>query len=275
MVKDSLIGICICMLLFGSTVLPITGITSSEKTSQSVTKGEMLYVGGVGPNNYTKIQDAVNASSDGDTIFVYKGTYYEHIRVDKAIFLLGEDMGSTIIDGGGNGSVVKIGANVTISKFTIQQSGHLLNHDAGIINFVPNEKPYTIHIVGNCIKGNKNGVVLQNVHNARVTGNIFLNNDLGVSLFLASDCTINQNNFINNTNQSFFEYFFFLQIFPHNNWNGNYWDTWHSKLPKPIKGTKELILFVLRPGAVYTIPVKWINFDWHPALESYDVPGGR
>ncbi len=271
--RKSSIGIVFCLLMLGCTVFPISAVTSFEKTSHSLIGGDILYVGGVGQNNYTKIQDAVNASSDGDTIYVYKGIYYEHVRVDKAIYLLGEDMGSTIIDGGGNGSVVKIGADVTMSKFTIQHSGHVMDHDAGITNFVPNEIPYTIHIVGNCIKENKNGIFLQNAHNDTITGNAFLNNEMGISLFLTDNSNIHQNNFINNTNQSFFDYIFFLQIFPHNNWNGNYWDNWHSMLPKPIRGFKELVYIILRPGTYYSVTFPWLNFDWHPALEPYDLGG--
>jgi hypothetical protein len=34
---------------------------------------QTLYVGGSGPGNFTKIQDAVDNASDGDTVFVYDG----------------------------------------------------------------------------------------------------------------------------------------------------------------------------------------------------------
>jgi parallel beta-helix repeat protein len=269
--KRKRLAIGIMLLFIGVCFIP----TNAQKTqiSWSTAKGNWWYVGGNGPGNYTIIQDAVNASINGDTIFVYKGTYYEHVRIDKAISLLGEDMGSTIIDGEGNGSVVLIGANVTISFFTIQHSGDTSMYDAGIKNFVPNEKPYTFHIQRNCLKNNKNGIVLQNAHQDDVTGNIFQDNDRGIYLILTDDCTITQNNFINNTNHSFFEYFFFFQIFPRNNWNGNYWDNWHSKLPKPIRGFKEFVWIILRPGMYFTIPVPWINFDWHPAQEPYDLGG--
>ena len=58
-----------------------------------------LYVGGSGPNNYTKIQDAINDASDGDTVFVYNDSipYYEHIIINKSINLIGEDKDTTII----------------------------------------------------------------------------------------------------------------------------------------------------------------------------------
>ena len=50
--------------------------------------GNILYVGGNGPNNYTKIQDAIDDATNGDTIFVFNGTYYEHITINKTINLI-------------------------------------------------------------------------------------------------------------------------------------------------------------------------------------------
>ncbi|EMR74892.1 parallel beta-helix repeat (two copies) [Thermoplasmatales archaeon SCGC AB-540-F20] len=66
-------------------------------------RGTTLYVGGTGPNNYTKIQDAINDASDGYTVFVYNDSspYYESIIIDKSINLVGEDRDSTHIAGGG------------------------------------------------------------------------------------------------------------------------------------------------------------------------------
>ncbi len=60
--------------------------------------GNTLYVGGSGPDNYTSIQDAINNASNGDTIFVYSGRYYEDIYIWKNINLIGEDRNTTIIE---------------------------------------------------------------------------------------------------------------------------------------------------------------------------------
>ena len=54
-----------------------------------ISKGNNLYVGGTGEGNYTKIQDAIDDASDMDTVFVYNGTYYENVFIDKTINLIG------------------------------------------------------------------------------------------------------------------------------------------------------------------------------------------
>ena len=50
-----------------------------EQCSIPLSKGNILYVGGNGPNNYTKIQDAINNANNGDTVYVYNATYWENI----------------------------------------------------------------------------------------------------------------------------------------------------------------------------------------------------
>lgn len=102
---------------------------SVENADAAPIGGNTLYVGGSGPNNYTKIQDAINAATDGDTIFVYNGTYYENVVVDKSINLVGEDRITTIIDGGGHDDVVLVDTNhAQIMNFTITNGvGNTLN----------------------------------------------------------------------------------------------------------------------------------------------------
>jgi hypothetical protein len=71
------------------------------------------------------IQAGIDNVSIGDTVYVYSGTYYENVVVDKTINLVGENRDSTVIDGTGFGDVVQLTAHeVSISEFTIQNSGN-------------------------------------------------------------------------------------------------------------------------------------------------------
>jgi parallel beta-helix repeat protein len=124
LIKKKLLGIFFCMLLLLSAIVPISATTVSEKTSQSLTMGNILYVGGLGPNNYTKIQDAINAAVNGDTVFVFDDSspYYENILIDKSISLIGEQKETTSIYGDNSSDeLVNITADdVCVSGFTIQ-----------------------------------------------------------------------------------------------------------------------------------------------------------
>ena len=77
--------------------------------------------------NYATIQEAIDAleTLGGHTIRVDAGTYFEHVIVSKSLTLTGEDTVSTVIDGGGTGTVVLTAAsNVRLTGFTIRNSGH-------------------------------------------------------------------------------------------------------------------------------------------------------
>ena len=119
--KKGIICVLVCTLMIISTIIPVSANTLSEKTFQPLAKGKTLYVGGVGPNNYTKIQDAVNASSNGYTVFVYGGMYNENVVIEKSITLKGENKNTTIISGPNTGAGVWISSNrVRVQGFTIQ-----------------------------------------------------------------------------------------------------------------------------------------------------------
>ena len=120
------------MLMIVSTIVSVSGTILTEKTSHPLTKGNTLYVGGSGPNNYTKIQDAINDANNGDTVFVFAGLYIENVYVNKSLNLTGENRENTIVDGNETNSTIVIEASgITINGFTIQHSGINLNN-AGI-----------------------------------------------------------------------------------------------------------------------------------------------
>jgi parallel beta-helix repeat protein len=117
------------ILLFVATVFSPSTAQDVEKPSRPTSRGNWLHVGGSGPGNYTKIQDAIDNASDGDIVFVHHGIYYENVRVNKSVGLLGENQMLTIIDGQETGGhVVSIlAAGVTLYRFTIQNCGGVSN----------------------------------------------------------------------------------------------------------------------------------------------------
>lgn len=129
--KSMIVGTVI--VLVGASVVSAISRNVSIDT-KPLNRGNTLYVGGSGPGNYTKLQDAINASSDGDTIFVYDDSspYYENIIIDKSLNFIGEDRDSTVIDGmaSGNSCIEVIANNVNLSNFTIQNA--LYTDNAGI-----------------------------------------------------------------------------------------------------------------------------------------------
>jgi len=77
-----------------------------------------------GPADFRTIQEAINAASQGDTIYVYNGTYYEQVVVNKSVSLIGENKYTTIIDGNYTGNAIEVTAsNVNVTGFTMQKSG--------------------------------------------------------------------------------------------------------------------------------------------------------
>lgn len=86
--KRKWLAVGIIFLFVGTSVIPISA-QNIKKSSQSTSRGNWLYVGGSGPGNYTRIQDAINNASNGDTIIVFYGSYNEEIKVDKELTLIG------------------------------------------------------------------------------------------------------------------------------------------------------------------------------------------
>ena len=71
----------------------------NENFVKGINNGKTLYVGGDGPNNYSSIQEAINAAENGDTIFVYSGIYHENVVIKKSVRVVGENKNTTIMMG--------------------------------------------------------------------------------------------------------------------------------------------------------------------------------
>jgi len=94
----------------------------SPGTGEDITN-HTLYIGGVGPGNFTRIQDALENVTIGGTVYVYPGRYQETLRITRPVRLLGRETNTTIIDGKNETFVVSLEAgNSTLSGFTITHS---------------------------------------------------------------------------------------------------------------------------------------------------------
>ncbi len=114
--------VSIVILCIGASSVTAYNIQSSLNP-QPMGRG-ILYVGGAGPGNYTSIQEAIDNSTSGDTIFVYAGTYAQNVDTKlKKVSLIGENRETTIIEGQTTDPVVRIGnSDTSIEGFTLKGS---------------------------------------------------------------------------------------------------------------------------------------------------------
>jgi len=146
------------------------------------------------PADVKTIQEAINRASPGDTILVAAGTYFERIKVNKTVTLIGESAQTTIIDGNKQGIIVNITAsNVQIMNFTIQNGGSY----AGIWVEAPNaQNAAGVKIKGNVLSANYLGVLFSRCIFCEISENKFLKNQYAIRTTFSSFNTI-QKNFIN------------------------------------------------------------------------------
>ncbi len=185
--KKHLIGVFIFSLLILNTLLPVSATTSNTQAAQSLPRGTILYVGGSGPNNYTRIQDALNESSDGDTVFVYDDSapYVERLWINTSIQLIGENKETTVIDGQYDYSTIwSMATGVTVRGFTI----------LGCLSFGGS----SCFIENNCFKleNHESWAAIDFFSGSfnMITNNIIWDAECGIAVdYGTSNCTISQN----------------------------------------------------------------------------------
>jgi parallel beta-helix repeat protein len=194
----------IFIILLTISLIPSTGgiVKEPDLEARNISfepnkfSGNILYVGGGGPGNYSRIQDAIDNASHGDTVFVFDDSspYFENVVVNKYIELRGENKETTVIDGGGSGNVVYITWDgVTLTGFTIRYCGGSWSRSGILVHSSEN------HIYWNKIINNKNGIFLESTsHNVIFENTIENNGYHGIRIEYSSYNDIVGNNISNN-----------------------------------------------------------------------------
>jgi parallel beta-helix repeat protein len=125
------------------------------------------------------------------------------------------------------------------------------------------------NVSGNIIRRCENGINLQGNYNI-ISKNIIENCDVGVFIERSRGNTIIENNF-KNYSKSGYWWYRYIGFKNKDKWNGNYWDSWIGIGPKLILG--HLVIEIQIFLGVIEIPIQWLDFDWNPASEPYNIPG--
>ncbi len=168
------------ILLFIGSISSSTGFNVREQSNTISSNGKTLYVGGSGPDNYTKIQDAIDNASDGDTFFVFDdlSPYKENLIVEESISVVGESNLTTCIDGCGGSSQntihVKKSSDVIISDFNILNASGT-GFPGAVITI---EDSKNCKILRNIIiTENEHGIIIVNSSLNTIFGNSISNKD--------------------------------------------------------------------------------------------------
>ena len=267
----SVVFISIFLIFFSFSILKISDASSTtfyvDDDFDATTPGWQY-------DHFDKIQDAINAASNGDIIYIYNGIYREHISVVKNITIEGESKEKVILDCSGEGHGMTIeSSGVSISQLTIKNT---------------TQGYYGIKLDGisscnirNCnLSGNYGGIYFYSSSNVLLSRNTFSFDNYGILFIGSSHNTIRENFFINNSHGVYLGSDTSYNIFSYNSfinnslgaydesvlnfWDysnaGNYWDKYGGEdndgdgigdTPYPID------------------PIYLGNFDHYPLMQPY------
>jgi parallel beta-helix repeat protein len=163
------------------TILIITTLfLFTFPTQAAKEKSRVWIVDDDGLADFKRIQDAINAASPGDEIFVEKGKYIESVTINKPIKLFGKDKNNTIIDGNGQTVITITADGCCIQGFKIINGGHYWSFWPAAGIWIKSNGNI---IKGNVIEGNRVGIALSDSNYNIIEGNIIRFNDNdGISL---------------------------------------------------------------------------------------------
>ncbi len=176
------------------------------------------------PDDYAKIQWAVDSATAGDTIIVKDGTYVEAVNVNKRLTLKsGNGYRDCFVHAiSQNDHVFEVTANdVNINGFTL--TGAVGDGKAGIYL----ESIASCNVSNNNVSNNYGGIYLDNTSDNVLKNNIAKNNEVGIWMYESWDNTLNNNTMSKNSyNFGVFGYLYIHDIDTSNTVDGKpiyYW----------------------------------------------------
>ncbi len=178
-------GVC-AVTVKASTV---SGMITNTTGPLTVLARTLVTVDDSGGADFTTIQAAVDYAQDGYTVYVYNGTYDEHVVVTKEIEIEGDSKQTAshqtvILEGGNTGTALFIGADrVVIHNLTIQNASY------GVFQDHTNNTRLYDSVVQDYGTGVYNNYTL----NAWVAYNLITRGEIGVVAYKAYDDAIRWN----------------------------------------------------------------------------------
>lgn len=226
------VKIIVLLTLIVTLLSTISGCIQQEETSENNNTNNTLPINEINENStiyvgrthadYSTIQRAINAATNGATIIIKNGSYNELIVINKTITLIGEDKNTTIIHFNpdyqmsqvpilnisanncsienlqitlSNNSGSSIGILLINSKFNTIENNIITNVAEGIYSF--NSKYNTIE--NNIITNVTNGIKIVSSESNTIINNEIKNNQIGIMTSRSMNNVISHNIFSNNT----------------------------------------------------------------------------
>jgi len=307
--KRKCLVVGIILLFVGIAYAP--AIAQNTEKQVSTSRGNWLYVGGSGPGNYTRIQDAIDNASDGDTIFVYHGTYYEGNLNVSYLNLIGEERNTTIIEGGFpqscifctdgdsniHGFTLKKGRRVCIEIWgdnIIISHNIITNSPWGIQDYASPSLHHQVEIYNNIFINNTYYGIVSYGTGSSIHDNFFLSNRVGISIGVGGKTSvvhnhfedntigieidrfrgiIRQNNFINNDNHATIDNQYNFYILPMIFFYHAFWinNYWDDWERLIPRPIQGTFGYYKIVEPDPLFTLPVVQFDWHPAQEPYDI----
>ena len=192
--------VALCFLLIGSVVMLCL-------THQGSATGREIYVNNVftyprdgsAEHPYKSITEAIDLANNGDTIYVFGGSYNETLTVNKRLSIIGgiDDVPSVISYGSEHYYTVDVTADyVSFENFTVVDTGRSITSQRGAL----------IHVSGDNVVIQKNnisyctlwGVYLDSSNDNMISGNI-IQTTMGVYVSNSNNNVLSSNNITNSS----------------------------------------------------------------------------